>query len=266
MRRTLAAFSVLLTLSLVYCDDATGPELPVAFGVVSGDGQLVEAGRDSLLAPVVGQAYRDASGNVAFGLVSPLHAQTPIGTGVPNVLTCAEPVGENGLEPYITCRETDAQGFVSYWFEPGTEAGEACAEIRAEIDGVPQALATTCSTVEPGPVAAGQLTDGGGLTVAPGESVDLTPYLTDLRDAHGNAIDPADVQDQIGWAHYSHDRFGNTIPRPESPEHDTHIATVPADWCEGECDTFGESHYGVVAWVGDTYVGGVIWTIAHDPS
>ena len=142
MRRTLA---ILTALTLVYCADPSGPDAPVAFGIVSGDGQVVTAGRDSLLDPVVGQAYEDEDGNVAFRLgAAPLHAQTAIGTGVPNVLTCAEPIGDTGLVPYIQCATTDADGLVRYWFEPGVIATDsACAEVRAEVDDQPTVVAMT---------------------------------------------------------------------------------------------------------------------------
>lgn len=144
---------VVAVLALVYCSsDPTAPLGPVQFGLLSGDGQLVEAGRDSLLEPVVGRAVRGANGQVSFIVgASPLHAQG-VGTGVANVRTCATPANTPGLKPWVDCLDTDDQGFVDYWFEPPTEAGEHCAEIRAIIDGQPEVVAETCSVVEAGPV------------------------------------------------------------------------------------------------------------------
>lgn len=154
MRRTAFLFVLLIGLSAVYCSkSATGPELPVAFGIVSGNHQSSAAGDTAFLQPVVGQAYRDASGRVAFRVIGahPLNAQTSIGTGVPNVLTQSKPVGTDGLNAYVDYATTDANGFVSYWYEPGTVATDSsCAEIRAIVDGQPDVVATTCASVTPG--------------------------------------------------------------------------------------------------------------------
>lgn len=153
MRRTILSFSVMLVASaLAFCSSPTGVSGPLAFGIVSGNHQVVTAGSDSLLSPVVGQAYEDQNGNVAFRFgPAPLLAQTKIGTGIPNILTCAEPTGAHGLVPYVDCAQTNGQGFVTFWFQPGTVATDSsCAEIRATPHGKPAVLATTCSQVKPG--------------------------------------------------------------------------------------------------------------------
>lgn len=182
MRATLL---VLVALAVVYCSDPTGPIAPVAFGLISGDGQVAEAAQDSLLEPVVGQAYRDADGSLAFRVLGPrpLHAQTPIGTGVANVLTCAAPIGDHGLTPWQSCRDTDSEGFVVYWFDPGVVAADSvCAEIRATVDSTRTVLATVCASVEPGPVAVVNLPS---LTQS-GPSP-LTMRENGVQDAYGNA-------------------------------------------------------------------------------
>lgn len=153
MRRIILALAALAVVALA-CGDITGIWTgPVQLGIDSGDGQVVEAGRDSLIEAVVVRAVRAEGGGVAFTLGPvPLHAQTVVGTGVPNVLTQARPIGSNGLRAFVDYATTDNEGRAPYWFEPGTRAGQPCAEIRAIVEGQPEVVAVACAEVEPGPI------------------------------------------------------------------------------------------------------------------
>lgn len=191
--------SLVIGAVLAYCGDPAGPDGPtgpVLFGLISGDGQIAVAGADSLIEPVVGQAYRDASGNVAFRFgPTPLYAQTDFGTGVPNIPTCAAPVGDDGLIAYVQCAQTDSAGFVRYWFRPDTIATDsACAEIRAIVQGQPEVLATTCATVDPGPVELNRFTK---FRVAQHGYSPLTLATTLLQDQYLNDVPYYIVADSV---------------------------------------------------------------------
>jgi hypothetical protein len=193
MRRTLGPMLALMAVGLVYCGEATAPFGRIAFGLVSGDQQTVQAGADSLAQPVIGQAYRDGSGAVAFRVfgASPLLAQTPIGPGVPDVRTCAHPVGEGGMRAWRQCETTDSAGFVTYWFRPGTTASDsACAEIRDTSSGSGVVLATTCSAVRAGPAVRNLgFGTGEGPILVTGTDTIFGENETPPQDRYGNDVD-----------------------------------------------------------------------------
>lgn len=207
MRRITLTLAALALIGLA-CESVTGLwDGPVDLVIVDGDGQTVEAGRDSLLAPVVGRAVRAEGGRVSFVVgAAPLHAQqTGIQTGVPNVRTCATPAADHGLVPWLQCLDTDSEGFVSYWFDPPTVAGERCAEIRALIDGQPEVVATTCAEVEPGPLVNFRLREASGGVEAPvldGGGAIWFPTMI-FHDEYQNAI-PYTVNMGENWTMEPH--------------------------------------------------------------
>lgn len=210
MRRTLGLLAVMLAVSLA-CEDSTGPwDGPIGLGIVAGDGQVRQAGADSLLEAVVGQVYRDESGNVALHLFgpAPLHAQTPIGVGIPNILTQSVPVGANGLEAWVDYDTSDENGFVEYWYEPGTVAGDSvCAEIRAIVNGEPTKLAVTCAAVLPGaPVHDSPFVNPNGVFRTGADSVYTSPW--DVTDEYGNYVPYRLAVDCGGCAHVGSDSIG----------------------------------------------------------
>lgn len=147
--------ALLSLLSLIACDSGTSlswgdPQIQI----VEGAGQTATAAvADSLDKPVRAQLYQTASGGITFRVVPEAHAQATANLrGVSDHQVCAVPGGDVGLQPWNPCAKTNGEGLASFFFEPGTKAGEACAEIRAVIDDTKVVAETVCATVEPGPV------------------------------------------------------------------------------------------------------------------
>lgn len=182
-------------LLLAACENGPGQTLgDPQLRVLDGDGQShVAALVDSLDAPVRAQLYRTVEGGITFRLVTPLHAQTGV-VGVPGETVCAVPVGERGLEPWNPCANTGVDGIALFWFEPGTKAGEYCAEVRAQVGGVRMVTDSVCAVVEPGPASAGKFfnrtCDGLGVQM---DTLDLRLWAdappAALTDEFGNVLD-----------------------------------------------------------------------------
>ncbi len=267
MRRMRLALPALLIAVLTYCSSSSAPKGPVQFGLLSGDHQTVRAGADSLLQPVIGQAYRQKNGSLAFRLLgpAPLAAQTQIGTGVANILTCSSPVGPAGMTAYVQCAQTDASGMVTYWYQPGTIATDsACAEIRATPNGQPAVLATTCSTVEPGPVASWQLNiaDVAGVILEPGDTVDISMHLgapaLDL-DAYHNRISPDDLaaypDSAVAWAWFDYSSAACSSSwcpnKPSAPTGKGWVTVVPDPAAlDYKLNYDGDYRLGLMVWIG----------------
>lgn len=141
-------------LALVACDSATGGfDGPPALGIVSGNHQVATAGAEQLPAPVVGRMVRTPSGGIAFHLVTPAYANEGTvvqGSPIAGAVVCAvTTAGE--LTPFTPCTNTDDHGQARFFFAPGTKAGEARAEIRGTLEGLPAVFDTVVAHVEPGP-------------------------------------------------------------------------------------------------------------------
>lgn len=180
MRRLTIALSVLLTGSLVYCDDPTGVLGALGFGVVEGREQTVSADEASL-DPVRAKVWRDASGQAFIG-VSPLYAQQGV-TGVPNAVVC---VGENPIEgdpiiPHSRCTMSDSEGNASFHLTHPKRAGVHRTGIVAEVDGEALTPDTVTAEVLAGVAAAHSFNgqDGGPEVAYTGSAV---------TDAHGNPV------------------------------------------------------------------------------
>lgn len=223
--------AVLLGLAFVMCSSPSSPKLkltgPLQFKILSGNHQEITAGSDSLLSPVIGQAYRE-NGKVSFHLfATPLDAQTQINTGVPNVLTCASPVGSAGLVAYVTCETTDSLGMVTYWFQPGTVATDSsCAQIRTIQNNQPVVLATTCSQVDPGPVVLFDLAEG--RVVNPGDVIHIDSLVFEPRDQYGNVLGIQQLlaDTTVKWA-WEDGNGPNKCCLPSAPTGSGWTTTVP---------------------------------------
>lgn len=196
MRRTLLA--VLVMVAFCGCSESGGvhwgePELRV----LSGNDQVhVVAEDDSLEAPVTAQLYREPrSGGITLRIgPAPLHAQTQV-QGVAGEQVCAVPVGANGLAPWSPCDITGSDGKALFWFEPGTRAGESCAEIRATVNGQRVVTDMACATVYAGPpVMVRMHVDGQPpRAAAAGDTIDLRTLIWHAEDAFGNELSPDDL-------------------------------------------------------------------------
>jgi hypothetical protein len=146
------AILALAVLVLVGCEAAGGGDGPLAFGIVSGNGQTAAAGDDRLIDPVVGKLVREPSGGITFRLVAPAYAQGTVvnGSPVPGAVVCAVSITEGGMEPWVPCTNTDSAGTATFFFTPGTKADTARAEIRGTVQGEPAVFDTATAVVEPG--------------------------------------------------------------------------------------------------------------------
>lgn len=158
MTRSIPALAALLALAA--CDGASaGPaDGPLELGIVAGNHQVATAGDDRLSDPVVGKMVRTPGGGIAFHLVTPAYAQdgtVVTGSPVPGAVVCAVSVTQDGLVPFTPCTNTAADGTATFFFSPGTRAGEAKSEIRGVVEGQPAVFDTAVAEVQPGPYVGG---------------------------------------------------------------------------------------------------------------
>jgi len=195
MRRLICAGAAL---AVIGCGDSGGvhwgdPELRVLDG---NDQVHVVAVDDSLDAPVTAQLYREPqSGGISLRIgPAPLHAQTPV-QGVAGEQVCAVPIGDNGLEPWSPCDITGTDGTALFWFEPGTQAGESCAEIRASVNGQRVVTDMACATVYAGdPTLIHIHVDGRPpIAVSAGDTIDIRELVWKSFDAFGNELSAGDL-------------------------------------------------------------------------
>lgn len=194
-----ATTAALAALILIACNpDISGPDdLEYALAVVSGNGQTITAGIERTPEPVVGRLTATEDGGLAFTLgATPLHAQTQVGTGVPDALVCSAPVdpetGNRILEsdpraliPFVPCVETDSNGDATFFFEGARRAGLVRAEIRTQARDLPEVVAFVEMAVEAGPVDVNRfaLCD---LNVDGDSPLEVPPTM--LEDAYGNRV------------------------------------------------------------------------------
>jgi hypothetical protein len=161
--------------------------------VLDGDDQVhAAAAVDSLDAPVRAQLYQTVGGGITMRLVTPLYAQENV-VGVRGEQVCAVPVGDLGLEPWNPCAITDTAGIARFWFEPGTKAGQSCAEIRAVVGTARMVTDSVCATVEPGRASTGRFflkCEGWSVQL---DTLDLRLFAngppSGLTDEFGNVLD-----------------------------------------------------------------------------
>ncbi len=190
MRRLALAIPALLVAAAC---DAAGPgnDGPLAIGVVSGDNQVAPAGAEQLPDPVVGKLVRQPGGGITFRLVTPAYAQGTVVNGSPvaGAVVCAVNVqGAAQLEAFTPCTNTDANGTATFFFAPGTKAGEAVSEIRGTVEGEPAVFDSVTATVEPGALYSVGLEDGARNRQEP-----WWFYMPYFQDAWQNSI-PFDIE------------------------------------------------------------------------
>lgn len=166
---------------------------PLALGIVSGQNQVATAGSERLAQPVVGKLVRQPGGGIAFRLVTPAYAEGTVvqGSPVPGAVVCAVSVTEGGMVPFTPCTNTGSDGTATFFFAPGTKAGEARSEIRGVVDGQPAVFDTARAVVQPGPLARWYVGPVGGrvYTVSDGDTVriDTIPRIVG-EDQYANEI------------------------------------------------------------------------------
>lgn len=196
------------------CSSGTEPTpLRLAHGIVAGNHQSAIAGSTQLTAPVVEQLVRTPTGQLslrrvkeswgarALDLVVPrAFAQGTVveGSPVAGAVVCAVSTdAAHALVPFTPCTNTGADGKATFFFTPGTGAGEATAEIRGTVANEPAVFDTAKATVLPGPVAViyvrkqpnpagGYYADG--WHIAADGSLDLHQAIYLVRDAYGNTV------------------------------------------------------------------------------
>jgi hypothetical protein len=217
MRTLPRGLAALAAFALAACGGSGGgttepppPPGALALGLVAGQDQTVVAGSQRLADPVVGRLVRQANGRVAFHrlspleaglrrvgdfLVSPLYAQGTVVDGAPvaGAVVCAVSVDPiRTLVPFTPCTNTDANGKATFFFTPGTAAGEAMAEIRGTVGGEPAVFDTAMATVTPGPLAgvSQRSISEMHLPITAGAPFDLHGLVWYGLDAFGNRIEP----------------------------------------------------------------------------
>lgn len=189
MRRFLT-ISLFAAVPIIIACDAAGPgnEGPLALGIVAGQNQVGVAGAERLPDPVVGKLVREPGGGITFRLVTPAYAQGTVvnGSPVPGAVVCAVSVTEGGMEPFTPCTNTGQDGTATFFFSPGTHAGEAMSEIRGTVEGEPAVFDTAVAIIEPGEAYDPSI--GGGIRNIPvGGSTAFSP--NHFTDEYGNTIE-----------------------------------------------------------------------------
>jgi hypothetical protein len=194
--RTLA-----LLLGVTACGGSTSspPEGPLKLGIVAGNNQVAPAGSAKLTDPVVGRLVRvSTASGPRFEFVKTAYAQTVVtGSPVPGAVVCAVSVTAGSMVPFVPCTNTDADGKATFFFTPGTKAGEAESEIRGTLAGQPAVFDTAKATVLPGPAAEIALVPWPNCSPACppkypiGGTLDLHTVIKYVRDQYQNLIVPA---------------------------------------------------------------------------
>jgi hypothetical protein len=187
-----------LLLSCAACGGSTTstPEGPLKLGIVAGNNQVAPAGSVKLTDPVVGRLVRvSTASGPRFEFVKTAYAQTVVtGSPVPGAVVCAVSMTAGSMVPFVPCTNTDADGKATFFFTPGTKAGEAESEIRGTLAGQPAVFDTATATVLPGPAvkaSGGQCNTGqpGCYLVSVGDVLDLHMTFTQAFDQYDNSID-----------------------------------------------------------------------------
>lgn len=148
-------------LVIVATTAACGGDDPMALvhGFESGQNQTVVAGATALPNAVTWRLARSSSGQITAERVLDVfvpraYAQgTTVvkGSPVPGAVVCA--TDEDGLEPFVPCTNTDANGMASFTFEVTSKvAGARKSEIRGTLEGQPAVFDTAIATILPGTV------------------------------------------------------------------------------------------------------------------
>jgi hypothetical protein len=253
--------SLLVALALVGCEAGSAPLGDPVLRVVVGDGQTTSAPRDTLDAPVVAQLGRQRSGGITLHLVRELHAQTSV-VGIAGEQVCAVGITDNPLTAWNPCATTNADGMATFFFDPGTKAGIAMAEIRAVVDGQKVVTDTATAVVEPGPPVAVIWANPSRLPVdvAPGDTLDLSALKVDGgRDEYGNTTTAEAVIQTLSAATLwlPANVTGQTCQPSDAREPDQQgwITVVPAEAADWPANSVGQNAC-MFLWVDSTLTGG----------
>jgi hypothetical protein len=209
--RTIRTLALLLACAACGGSTSSPPEGPLKLGIVAGNNQVAPAGSAKLTDPVVGRLVRvSTASGPRFEFVKTAYAQTVVtGSPVPGAVVCAVSVTAGSMVPFVPCTNTDANGTATFFFTPGTKAGEAESEIRGTLSGQPAVFDTAKATVLPGPVTdvvAGHLawncTVGGvsATCMKVGETIDFEPTVAVARDQYGNDVSDWKTSASLGIA------------------------------------------------------------------
>lgn len=207
------------------------PEGPLKLGIVSGDNQVALAGSQKLTDPVIGRLVRvSTASGPRFEFVKTAYAQTVVtGSPVPGAVVCAVSLTPGDMVPFVPCTNTDANGQATFFFTPGTKAGEVHSEIRGTLAGQPAVFDTATATVEAGPAAkvtgsAPCNTDQPGCyLVSAGDAFDIHMTFSKAWDEYDNAVDVATLTPEYAVAL-------RTDPQPADPQSKGWTYTVESKW------------------------------------
>jgi hypothetical protein len=254
--------SLLVVLALVGCDAGSAPLGEPVLQVIGGDGQTTSAPRDTLDAPVVAQLGRQRSGGITFRLVRDLHAQTSV-VGIAGEQVCAVGITDNPLIPWNPCATTNADGMATFFFDPGTQAGIAMAEIRAVVDGQKVVTDTATAVVEPGPPVSVIWANPSRLPVdvVPGDTLDLSALKIDGgRDEHGNTTTVAAVVQTLSAATlWQPVAAGGQLCQPSDarePDQQGWSTVVPAEAAGWPASAYEGYNACMFLWIDGTRTGG----------
>jgi hypothetical protein len=228
--RTLAVCTLI---ALTACGGSTTstPEGPLKLGIVAGNNQVAAAGSAKLTDPVVGRLVRVSTAQgPRFEFVKTAYAQTVVtGSPVPGAVVCAVSLTAGSMVPFVPCTNTDVDGKATFFFTPGTKAGEAKSEIRGTLAGQPAVFDTAKATVMPGPAArvdGGQPcnTDQPGCyLVSAGDVFDLHITFSRAWDQYDNSVDIAGITPGYAFAL-------RTDPKPGVAQGTGWSATIDKQW------------------------------------
>lgn len=165
MTRTTFLLAAAAAASLSACSDSSSGGL--VHGIEAGQDQQVTAGATALPNSVQWRLARGNDGRVtlrrvpekALDLMVPrAYAQGGTivkGSPVPGAVVCA--TDKDGLEPFVPCTNTDANGTATFFYNvTRTLAGTYKSEVRGTLDGQPAVFDTARAIVKAGPMNATQ--------------------------------------------------------------------------------------------------------------
>lgn len=196
----------------------------LAHGIVAGQNQMATAGGANLSAGVVEQMVRNSTGTLSLrsvpsswrdrvlDLVVPrAFAQTGTsvnGSPVVGAVVCAVGVTDATLTPFTPCTNTGADGKATFFFSPGTKAGDARSEIRGTLAGAPTVFDTAKATVMPASYAKSPLGAG---TSWPGPLPGGILPAELAQDAYANPV-PYRAAVSVAALLYQRDTLGHILP------------------------------------------------------
>ena len=167
-----------LTFLAFGCSDGTAPPgtappdiATLQLSVVAGDAQMAKV--TERLPDAIVVVVRDAASTVVPGIT--------VGFAV---------ITDSGGQPFLPTVLSDNEGRAENFWDLGTLAGEHMMEVRAIVDGQPQALDTITARADPGSIADLGLCDDSEVcrfALFRGQQFDFLSFIN-ATDAYGNAV------------------------------------------------------------------------------